>query len=36
MSMIGKSLVHYEITSLPGKGCMGEVNHRVINQRGLL
>ena len=25
MSMIGKSLAHYEITSLIGKGGMGEV-----------
>jgi hypothetical protein len=36
MSMIGKSLVHYEISAQIGRGGMGEVYHRVINQRGLL
>jgi hypothetical protein len=36
MSMIGKSLIHYEISPEIGKGGMGEVYHQVINQRGLL
>jgi hypothetical protein len=34
--MIGEKLIHYEIAAEIGKGGMGEVYHRVINQRGLL
>jgi hypothetical protein len=34
--MIGKTLVHYEISAELSRGGRGEVYHPAINQRGLL